>query len=63
MTDWVIAGGQVLRDGQLAPGIVGLRDGKLAAPATGRRFEAGGLLVMPGIVDIHGTRGAGACPL
>lgn len=54
MTDWIIAGGNVLRDGSLAKGVVGLREGLFGSPPSGRGFDAAGLLVMPGIVDIHG---------
>jgi alpha-D-ribose 1-methylphosphonate 5-triphosphate diphosphatase len=54
--DWMIAGGTVLRDGVLAAGEVALSGGFIAAEAAGsvRRFDATGLLVMPGLVDIHG---------
>ncbi|WP_203074238.1 alpha-D-ribose 1-methylphosphonate 5-triphosphate diphosphatase [Falsiroseomonas ponticola] len=54
--DWTIAAGTVLRDGALAPGEVALAGGVIAAaPRAGaRRFDAGGLLVMPGLVDLHG---------
>lgn len=54
--DWMIAGGTVLRDGVLAPGEVALSGGFIAAGAAGgaRRLDATGLLVMPGLVDIHG---------
>jgi alpha-D-ribose 1-methylphosphonate 5-triphosphate diphosphatase len=56
VADWVIAGGTALRDGRLSPGDVALAGGTIAArpgPAS-RCFDATGLLVMPGIVDIHG---------
>ncbi|PWS36313.1 alpha-D-ribose 1-methylphosphonate 5-triphosphate diphosphatase [Falsiroseomonas bella] len=54
--DWTIAGGRVLRGEELSAGEVALRDGRIAAaPAhPARRFDATGLLVLPGIVDIHG---------
>jgi alpha-D-ribose 1-methylphosphonate 5-triphosphate diphosphatase len=54
--DWMIAGGTILRDGLLAVGEVALSGGFIAAEAAGsvRRFDATGLLVMPGLVDIHG---------
>lgn len=53
---WIIAGGTALRDGALAPGEVALEHGRVApaAPPGARRFDARGLLVLPGIVDIHG---------
>lgn len=56
MTDWLIEGGQVLRDGALRPDALALTQGLVAesaAPAA-KRFDASGLLVMPGLVDIHG---------
>jgi alpha-D-ribose 1-methylphosphonate 5-triphosphate diphosphatase len=54
--DWVIEGGQALLQGALARADVALRDGVIAAEAApdARRFDAAGLLVMPGLVDIHG---------
>ncbi|MEI6159502.1 MAG: alpha-D-ribose 1-methylphosphonate 5-triphosphate diphosphatase [Roseococcus sp.] len=52
---WKIVGGQVLRDGRLQPGEVGLSEGVIASGApVGRCFDATDLLVLPGIVDIHG---------
>lgn len=53
---WTITGGAVLRDGALTDAPLAL-DGALVteAPVPGaRRFDAGGLLVLPGLVDIHG---------
>ncbi len=53
---WRLADGQVLRDGAMAPGDLFLADAKVAdgfVPGA-RRFDAAGLLVLPGIVDIHG---------
>ncbi len=52
---WNISGGSVLRGGALGGGDVTLAGG-LVAPGvqTARRFDATGLLVLPGIVDIHG---------
>jgi alpha-D-ribose 1-methylphosphonate 5-triphosphate diphosphatase len=54
--EWVIAGGEVLLEGRLRRADVALAGGLVAeAPSPqARRFEAGGLLVMPGLVDIHG---------
>jgi alpha-D-ribose 1-methylphosphonate 5-triphosphate diphosphatase len=51
-----ISGGQVLADGQLTDTALGLADGVIAAGAvgSGRRIDATGLLVLPGIVDLHG---------
>ncbi|MBY0335486.1 MAG: alpha-D-ribose 1-methylphosphonate 5-triphosphate diphosphatase [Acetobacteraceae bacterium] len=56
MTAWHIAGGQVLRDASLAAGDVALGGGRIAGapPAGAALFDASGLLVLPGIVDIHG---------
>lgn len=52
---WKISGGRVLREGALCPGEVTLALGRIAAIAPAARcFDATGLLVMPGIVDIHG---------
>ncbi|MBM3492402.1 MAG: alpha-D-ribose 1-methylphosphonate 5-triphosphate diphosphatase [Alphaproteobacteria bacterium] len=52
-----IEGGQVLlADGTLAQTTLGLRDGLIASLNSlgGRRFDAQGCLVLPGIVDLHG---------
>jgi alpha-D-ribose 1-methylphosphonate 5-triphosphate diphosphatase len=51
-----IAGGQVLVDGALVQGDITLRDGRVdtGAPDDARTLDARGLLVLPGIVDIHG---------
>jgi len=56
MNDWTISGGSVLRDGMLAEGDLHLAAGIVAGQgASGaRRLDATGLLVLPGIVDIHG---------
>jgi alpha-D-ribose 1-methylphosphonate 5-triphosphate diphosphatase len=53
---WRIEGGAVLRGTVLEDGEVALAEGCIAAtPAAGaRRFDARGLMVMPGLVDIHG---------
>jgi len=52
---WKITGGQVLRECRIAPGEVTLEDGLISeAAAAARGFDASGLLVLPGIVDIHG---------
>jgi alpha-D-ribose 1-methylphosphonate 5-triphosphate diphosphatase len=54
--DWIVTGGAVLRDGAMVQDALALRDGVVAdAPAAGAaRFDATGLLVLPGLVDIHG---------
>ncbi|MDJ0391377.1 alpha-D-ribose 1-methylphosphonate 5-triphosphate diphosphatase [Roseomonas sp. E05] len=56
MTDWTITGGRVLRDAALQSGDLHLSGARVAAEAApgARRFDAEGLLVLPGIVDIHG---------
>ncbi|MCO6417419.1 alpha-D-ribose 1-methylphosphonate 5-triphosphate diphosphatase [Siccirubricoccus sp. KC 17139] len=51
---WRIAGGQVLQDGTLDPGELHLAGGVIAKAGGGRSFDATGLLVMPGLIDIHG---------
>ena len=54
--DWTLTDGAVLRDGVLAKGALALADGVVAdrAAANAARFDASGLLVLPGLVDIHG---------
>jgi alpha-D-ribose 1-methylphosphonate 5-triphosphate diphosphatase len=54
--DWIISGGNALLDGALRAADVALAEGRIAAtPAAGARgLDASGLLVMPGLVDIHG---------
>lgn len=54
--EWVIAGGQALLEDGVAPAEVVLAGGVVAGRAApgARRFDATGLLVMPGLVDIHG---------
>ena len=53
---WLIAGGTALRDGALRQGEVALAAGLVApaAPPGARHFDAAGLLVLPGLVDLHG---------
>ncbi|MDP3416814.1 alpha-D-ribose 1-methylphosphonate 5-triphosphate diphosphatase [Falsiroseomonas sp.] len=53
---WLIAGGDALLDGALRPEAVALAEGKVAATSASgaRRFDASGLYVLPGLVDIHG---------
>ena len=53
--DILITNGQVLRDGALVRCDLGIADGLVAAPGPARRsIDAAGLLVLPGIVDLHG---------
>lgn len=56
MAGWMLHGGEVLRDGALGRGDLALDRGMVAvaAPAAARRLDATGLLVLPGLVDIHG---------
>ncbi len=51
-----IAGGQALVDGALHDTDITLADGRIVAlgGGAGRAFDARGLLVLPGIIDIHG---------
>jgi alpha-D-ribose 1-methylphosphonate 5-triphosphate diphosphatase len=52
----MISGGEALREGRLVRGDVALADGVVAeAPSKqAQRFDATGLFVLPGLVDIHG---------
>lgn len=54
--NWTIRGGHALVAGQLAKTDIHISDGRLVtAPADGASvIQADGLLVLPGIVDIHG---------
>ncbi|MCJ8519467.1 alpha-D-ribose 1-methylphosphonate 5-triphosphate diphosphatase [Pseudorhizobium tarimense] len=54
--NWTIRGGRALVAGQLTKSDIQISDGRLvAAPADeARLIAANGLLVLPGIVDIHG---------
>jgi alpha-D-ribose 1-methylphosphonate 5-triphosphate diphosphatase len=57
MGDIRITGGRVLAEGRLAAGDLVLEDGVIAGLGAGtatRSIDATGLLVLPGIVDIHG---------
>ncbi len=55
MAAFDITGGEVLSGDAMAPGTLHLREGLVAgAGGAARRFDATGLLVMPGLVDIHG---------
>jgi len=56
MTDWSLCGGTLLREGELRREDLHLAAGRVAEgrSAGARRFQAEGLLVLPGIVDIHG---------
>ena len=53
---WTINDGTILRDGGMEAGRLALAEGRIAdAPAPGAaRFDAAGLFVLPGLVDIHG---------
>jgi alpha-D-ribose 1-methylphosphonate 5-triphosphate diphosphatase len=54
--NWLISGNQVLRDGALVAARIGIAEDRImtADPTAGRRFHAEELLVLPGLVDIHG---------
>ena len=54
--EWIIQGGKTLRGTELLADDLFVADGAIAEnPARdARRFDASGLLVMPGLVDIHG---------
>ncbi|NOG71047.1 hypothetical protein [Roseicella sp. DB1501] len=53
---WQITGGTALLEGALRPADIALAAGTVAAtPSPGaRRIDARGLLVLPGLVDLHG---------
>ena len=53
---WIIEGGKTLRGTELLADDLFVADGAIAENAArdARRFDASGLLVMPGLVDIHG---------
>ena len=53
---WSIEGGEALIDGALRRADVALAASRIAPQAApdARRFDAAGLLVLPGLVDIHG---------
>ena len=53
--DLRIDGGRVLLGGELREGSLGIDNGIISAPGPARRsIDARGLLVLPGIVDLHG---------
>lgn len=56
MSDLRIAGGSVLRDGRFAIDELAICEGRIAPAASrhARHIDATGLLILPGIVDIHG---------
>lgn len=56
MESWSIEGGTALLEGALRQAAVALAGGMVASGpgADARRFDATGLLVLPGLVDIHG---------
>lgn len=53
---WWIVGGSVLGEGVFAERDVAVVDSRIGeiAPGGARRFDARGLLVVPGLIDIHG---------
>lgn len=54
MRDILITGGQMLRGDVIEAGDVALVDGVIADTRPATRFDAAGLLVMPGLIDLHG---------
>ncbi len=56
MSSWIIQAGRVLCDGEMLANDLFLSDGVIAETpgAEAQCFDASGLLVMPGLVDIHG---------
>ena len=53
--DLRIDGGQILLGGELHEGALGIADGLITQPGpAARSIDARGLLVLPGIVDLHG---------
>ena len=53
---WIIEGGRSLIGHEIAPAPVFIEGDRMveAAPDEARRYDAGGLLVLPGIIDLHG---------
>lgn len=58
MTDLFIAGGRTLLDGNLVETSLQVEDGRIETTGAERHhgigFDASGLLVLPGIIDLHG---------
>ena len=56
LVNWEIQGGEVLTDGAVGAASVFVADGVVVAtrPAAARPLDASGMLVLPGIVDVHG---------
>ncbi len=53
--NWILKNGSVLRDGALQPEDLHLADGLIADAAPDAQvFDAAGLWLLPGIVDVHG---------
>ena len=53
--DLRISGGQVLRDGAFVESDLGIDEGRITRPGpAARSIDARGLLVLPGIIDLHG---------
>ncbi|MDC0738258.1 alpha-D-ribose 1-methylphosphonate 5-triphosphate diphosphatase [Cognatishimia sp. SS12] len=49
-----LQGAQILADGHMQPGEIGLAEGKLTAAGHGRSVDLSGYWVLPACVDIHG---------
>ncbi len=52
--NWIISNGSALLGGRMQQADVALAGGVVAPGGAGRVFDASGLLVLPGMVDIHG---------
>lgn len=54
--NWTLSGGRVVRNGRISVGDLGISDGLIMDKAddAARSFDAEGLLILPGIVDVHG---------
>ena len=54
--DWILVGGDVIREGHIARDDLAISNGAIAeTPAhAARRFDARGLVLAPGICDVHG---------
>ncbi len=53
---WVLTGGHCIKDGQLVSEDIFIEDGHISdrPPPRARRFDASGLIIAPGIIDLHG---------
>lgn len=51
---FTLVGAEILRAADLVPGPLAIDGGLLTTSSTGPRVDASGLIVLPGIVDLHG---------